>query len=45
MEYEVAKEGKDELLKEHYESYYEGKISAKVLERVIKSHKDLSLIK
>ena len=38
-------EGNDELLKEHYESYYEGKISAKVLERVVKSHKSLRITK
>ena len=45
LAYEAAKKGEDELLMEHYQSYYDGKISAKVLERVVKSHKDLGLKK
>ena len=45
LAYEAAMEGNDELLKEHYESYYEGKISAKVLEKVVKPHKSLRITK
>ena len=45
LAYEAAKEGNDELLTEHYESYYEGKISAKVLERVVTSHQSLHITK
>lgn len=45
LAYEAAKKSEDELLIEHYQSYYDGKISAKVLKRVVKSHQGLGLKK
>ena len=41
--FEEARTEGDELLMEHFKSYYEGKINSKVLENVVREH--LSLVR
>ena len=41
FESKKARAGTDEQLEKYYQSYYDGKISAKILEKQLKAHRNL----